>query len=304
MTKDEVIKKIIDVTLRSSQVEELSIYEITKLDDLIGFAEAEKFRKLFTQTKTRIRQITSQKVFNPWTEDAELLKYFEARYIPKTVMDIKVEKMIFGNVVVTYRLGEAPMYLEIEDSEIAKQELEMFDHIWSTGDALVLGVNGAGGAKQYSPINHSFNGVPVVIYPAKDDAEITKAFSRNKPGVVEEYIDSVLENNKYFLDSADMILAYAWNDDTTPMCDLWRVERNKLSDDSGFLYDVKVFKGIKEVHDMGRASGNSSIVVTAEEMLLRKLIIDEKRDFSEAADRSKFRAQFPLGLFPSEKFYS
>jgi hypothetical protein len=303
MNKQKVVQKIIDVTHRSAGAEELCIYEITSLDDLIGFSEAEKLREFFISKQTQIRQITNQKVYDPWTDNAELAQDLSARYVPNSVVDIKVEKVIFGSTVAIYKLGENPFYNETNDIEIADQERSMFDHFWETGDAIVFGAKGAGGAKQYVPINHEFNGVPIVIYPAKDDGVITKAFSREKPGEIEDYISSVLENNKYFMENADMILAYAWNDETEPMCDLWRVERNKLSDDSGFLYDVKVFKGIKEVHDMGRASGNSSIVVTAEEMLLRKLILEEKRDFVEASNRKLFRAQFPIGLFPSEKFY-
>jgi hypothetical protein len=303
MTRDQVIQKIIDVTRRSAGAEELCIYEITSLDDLIGFGEAERVRELFSSNKTPIRQITNQKVYDPWTDNTELAQDLSARYVPKSVVDIKVEKVIFGSTVAIYKLGENPSYSEMNDIEIADQERSMFNHFWETGDAIIFGAKGAGGAKQYAPINHVFNGVPIVIYPAKDDGEITKAFSRDKPGQIEDYISSVLENNKYFLENADMILAYAWNDENEPMCDLWRVERNKLSDDSGFLYDVKVFKGTKEVHDMGRASGNSSIVVTAEEMLLRKLVLEESRDFVEASNRKVFRAQFPIGLFPSEKFY-
>jgi len=45
---------------------------------------------------------------------------------------------------------------------------------------------------------------------------------------------------------------------------------------------------------MGVASGNTSIVVTAEEMLLRELIIKNSISFKEAANRDKYQARFPV----------
>ena len=44
---------------------------------------------------------------------------------------------------------------------------------------------------------------------------------------------------------------------------------------------------------MGTASGNSLIVFTAEELLLRRLVMDEGRTFLEASDREKYFPIFP-----------
>lgn len=54
---------------------------------------------------------------------------------------------------------------------------------------------------------------------------------------------------------------------------------------------------------MGVASGNTSIVLTAEEMLLRELIIAKRLPFKEAANRAVYQARFPVGYVPDEAFY-
>ena len=99
-----------------------------------------------------------------------------------------------------------------------------------------------------------------------------------------------------------MLILYVWNDGSTPMEDIWKVMRNTISDDSGFLYDGFTLRGESLETGMGTASGNSLIVFTAEELLLRKLIIEEGKTFLEASDRSQYFPAFPAGLIPGERF--
>jgi hypothetical protein len=303
MTKQEVIAKIIDVTERYCDSKLLRIYEISSLDDLIPFDEAERLRKLFVLNKPQIRQVTNKKRLYTWTEQKQLPAMLQARYVPKDILDITTEMLIFDDTVVSYRLTPEPFYSEITDAGYARLQESTFDHMWSTGDQLLLGPDGSSQSKQYEPFTHAFGVTPVVIYPLKDDAVITKAFSRTQPGCLEAYVDELCAKNDDFIKGADMIVALVWNQDTTPMCDVWRVDRNRLSDDSGFLYDVRVFKGFSPVTDMGIASGNTSIVITAEEMLLRDLVMTQGLTFKQAADRKTYRAKFPLGYVPDEEFY-
>ena len=166
-----------------------------------------------------------------------------------------------------------------------------------------MAADGSTQTKQYLPIPHQYQGIPVVIYPAKDDGILEKAFSRKSKGALEEYIDSIIKQDLSFYRDADMILAYIWNQDKTPYGDVWKINRNDISDDSGFLYDVRIYKDHQAITDMGVASGNSSIVLTAEEMLLRDLIIKDGLTFVQAADRTKYQARFPIGFVPAESFY-
>src|SRR5690606_15299740 len=110
-------------------------------------------------------------------------------------------------------------------------------------------------------------------------------------GCLERYVNSVLEDNLAYYQDADMVLAYVWNQEAVPYCDIWKVNRNDISDDSGFLYDARTYADHTVTTEMGVASGNSSIVVTAEEMLLRELIIKDGLSFVEAIDRSRYQAR-------------
>ncbi len=87
------------------------------------------------------------------------------------------------------------------------------------------------------------------------------------------------------------------------MLDVWTVSRNTISDDSGFLYDAFTLRDGEVCKDMGLASGNSLIVFTSEELLMRRLILQQGLSFLDAADRQRFMPDFPPGYFPRTPFY-
>ena len=92
-------------------------------------------------------------------------------------------------------------------------------------------------AKQYLPLSTRFLGIPTVIYPAKDDGEISQAYRRDNSESIEDYLKEVLPLYSTRLEGSDMLILYVWNDGKIPMVDIWKVMRNSISDDSGFLYD-------------------------------------------------------------------
>lgn len=55
---------------------------------------------------------------------------------------------------------------------------------------------------------------------------------------------------------------------------------------------------------MGVSSGNSLIVFTAEELLMRELVMERGLGFDEASDRAKHSPKFPPGFVPDTDFYS
>lgn len=158
-------------------------------------------------------------------------------------------------------------------------------------------------AKQYLPLSYIHNDIPVILYPAKDDGLLEKAFSRLTKGSLESYVNQIIDTDTDYYKGSDLIIAYIWNQEEIPYVDIWKVNRNSISDDSGLLYDVRVYSGNSRVTDMGIASGNSLIVLTAEEMLLRKLIVNDKLSFVQAANRLAYKALFPKDFMPSEEFY-
>ena len=100
-----------------------------------------------------------------------------------------------------------------------------------------------------------------------------------------------------------MVVTYAWSFDGFRLCDFWIVSSNNLDNEAGFLYDAFTTKELDIVSDMGVASGDSNIVITVEELLLRDLVLEKGLSFTEAADRVKYMPKFPPGMKPSEEFY-
>jgi len=300
---EDVIDRIIDISVRSASASSISIFEVSNLGNLIGKVAAEKIRKEFVKFNTPIRQITNLRKFKSWTSNLELTQNVTAKYVPPEVYEIRNEIIIFDNTVAAYRLEPDVFYMEVTDESFAKSMRQMFRSIWNIGDNLLMSADGSTQTKQYLPISYKFSNIPVVVYPAKDDGYLERAFSRIDHNSIQKYVSSVIKSDMGFCKDADMIIAYVWNQEDVPYCDLWRINRNEISDDSGFLYDARIYKGLEVITDMGVASGNSSIVLTAEEMLLRELIIGKGLSFEDASNRERYRARFPVGFVPAEGFY-
>ena len=92
-------------------------------------------------------------------------------------------------------------------------------------------------AKQYLPFSTRFLDIPAVVYPAKDDGEIPQAYRRDNSESIQDYLREVLPLYSTRLEGSGMLILYVWNDGKIPMVDIWKVMRNSISDDSGFLYD-------------------------------------------------------------------
>ncbi len=120
-----------------------------------------------------------------------------------------------------------------------------------------------------------------------------------------KYLLSILESEKDYYTNSDLIIAMPWaaSGDMSPFCDIWKVNINKISNDSGLLYECRIYKNEKRVTDYGTASGNTAMIITAEEVLLRDLVIGQKLDIRLASDRSKYSARFPHGYMPIEEYY-
>jgi len=303
--KDQVIAAITEVSSRSANAKQIDIFELGNLNDLISKSDAEKIRGEFVKYKTPIRQITNHRKLTAWTENADLIRLNQTvKYVSPDNFLIENEILIFEDTVAIYRLKPDAYYTEITDATFSRQMLQLFNNTWQAGDSLLLSEDGSTLSKQYLPLTASYRNIPVVIYPAKDDGRLEQAFSRLQPGVIEDYVNEVIQKHASDYIDADMIIVYVWNQDNTPCSDVWKVNRNSLSDDSGLLYDAHIYKGYEITTTLGIASGNSSIVLTAEEMLLRELVMKEGLSFIDAADRTKYSARFPIGYVPDESFYS
>lgn len=303
--RDDVINAIIDVSFRSASAKEINIFELGNLNDLLTKEQAESIRSEFVKHNTPIKQITNLRKFTSWTDNADLVQQnLSVKYVFPDIFSIQNEILIFGDTVAIYRLQPEPFYVEVNDKLHAESMRKFFSNTWQAGDALLLSTDGSTLTKQYLPLSFTYNNIPVVAYPAKDDGRLERAFSRDAMGTIEHYINSILDKDANFYSGADMVLAYVWNQGKVPCCDVWKINRNDISDDSGFLYDARIYKNGTITTNLGVASGNSSIVLTAEEMLLRHLVLEEGKSFTEASDRSRYSARFLIGYVPDEEFYT
>jgi hypothetical protein len=300
---------IVNISWRQSESKtDVLIFEIGKMDDLIPKEEAERIRDKFVENKVGVKQISNLKWMDEYTDVEGYPDMHEQRFVSPEVFKVANEIVIFDDIVAIYKMSPVCTYLEIDDPAYANMMRDLFYNVWRIADVLVVGVGGSAHTKQYKPLSFTFSkggkDIPVVAYPAKDDGVITKAFDRTKKGCIEDYVNKCLDSQYDKFKASDMVIAYVWNDGTSKMCDLWSMSRNKLSDDSGFLYDAYILREQNIVTDMGVSSGNSSIVVTAEELLMRDLVLEEGLDFQSASQRSKFMPKFPAGYVPEEEFYT
>lgn len=302
------VDDIIDISWRQTRSKtEVCIFEIGNMNDLMPQKEADQIRDSLKANKIKVRQISNYEWQPEFTEVEGFSETVLGKYIKPEVFQISSEIVIFEDTVAIYRIEPSVSYLEINDANYAEMMRELFDNIWKLSDTMILGLGGSKEAKQYMPISTKLKvgkkEIPAVIYPAKDDGYIEKAFDRNKKGAIEEYLQECALKFKDEFEKADLVLAYAWNDGKDRIVDAWFLTKNRISDDSGFLYDIMTIKEGEVVRDMGIGSGNSSIVVTVEELLLRDLILDRGLSFEQAADREKYFPKFPPGMKPSEDFY-
>ncbi len=300
-------RDIIDINRRSADCKTgISIIELSMLDGLMDEGTAEEIRQDIITKNTPVRQLTNlSEIYADWTKfSAELQELMQIRYITKEVFDIQNEILIFDDIVAMYRVEPDISYIEIEDASYADMMRSLFDNLWSVSQTMFWWVGWSAHAKQYLPFTGNFNSIPMVIYPAKDDGDISQAYSRKDPSSIISYLDEVLPIYKEKVIGADALICYIWNDWTIPMVDIWKVMRNTISDDSGFLYDGFTIKWRDIETGMWLASGNSLIVFTAEEILLRELIMKQGKTFLEATDRSRHFPAFPAWLIPNESFFT
>jgi hypothetical protein len=294
---------IIDVNRRSALCKSgISIIELSMLDGLMDKKVAEEIRQEIIGKSVGVRQLTNfSEIYADWTKySKELQEIMQIRYIPKEIFHIETEILIFDDIVAMYRVEPEISYTEISDQKYAQMMRAFFDNLWRASQAMIWWVWGSAMAKQYLPLSGRFKDIPLVIYPAKDDGNIVQAYSTEESII--SYIDRILPLHEERIVWADMLILYVWNDGKTPMVDIWKVMRNTMSDDSWFLYDGFTLRGESIETSMWTASGNSLIVFTAEELLLRRLIMEEGKSFTEASDRRKYFPAFPAGLIPGERF--
>lgn len=149
--KDQIIsykgvEGLLKITRNSLQTKgELLIFETSysSLNDMFTKKEAEDIRKEFYSRGIKIRELTNQMYHEPYTDVKEFHKYvMDIRYIGLRKLDIKVETLIYNNVVAIYEPKEDGFCIEICSQELADQQRQLFEFIWKQADRPIIGKSG------------------------------------------------------------------------------------------------------------------------------------------------------------------
>jgi hypothetical protein len=142
----EGVEGLLNVTRNSLQAKgELLTFETSyaSLNDMFTKEQAEEIRKEFVSRDIKIRELTNQMYHEPYTDVKEFHKrVMNIRYISKNKLNIKVETLIYNNIVAIYEPKEGGFCIEIYSQELANQQRQLFEFIWKQADRPIIGKGG------------------------------------------------------------------------------------------------------------------------------------------------------------------
>ncbi len=124
---------------------ELLIFETSyaSLNDMFSKEEAEKIRSEFVKRKIKVRQLTNHAYHEPYTQVKDFHeRVMNIRYINPNKLKIKVETLIYNDVVAIYEPRQEGFCLEIYSKELADQQRQLFEFIWKQADRPIIGKGG------------------------------------------------------------------------------------------------------------------------------------------------------------------
>lgn len=139
------LQDIVDITQKSAETKDtIRIMELSSLGDVIPFETAEKMRKAFLKNKVKILQLTNQRAFEPWTKVKGFVETcLNVRYVPKDVLPIQTEVLIFDNTVAIYNVKPQVSVTVIEHEAFAAQQKALFDNFWLIATPSALNYDGS-----------------------------------------------------------------------------------------------------------------------------------------------------------------
>lgn len=137
---------LLKVTLNSLKAKgELLVFEssFASLNAMFSKSEAEEIRHEFVKRNVKVRELTNQAYYEPYTGIPDFeKKVMNIRYINPTKLKIKVESLIYNDVVAIYVPKEDGFCLEIYSKELANQQRQLFEFIWKQADRPIIGKGG------------------------------------------------------------------------------------------------------------------------------------------------------------------
>jgi len=103
----------------------------------IGRGFAEKLRQEMVNRHISSREIQNFDQLEPmenWTKIKDYDKFYQDRYLPKSVIEIKHDTYIYNDVFAFYYCYKGELFgIEIHNAEIAKTQKQIFEVLWKMG---------------------------------------------------------------------------------------------------------------------------------------------------------------------------
>jgi hypothetical protein len=139
------IQDIIEINRKSVSTKDvIRIMELSTLSDIVPKSTAEHIRTQLVKNNVQVKQLTNQKVFFPWTTVKGFVEEcMTIHYIPKEILPIEAEVLIFDNTVAIYQVEPKVSVTIIKHPAFANQQKALFDNFWHIANPLSLSQNGS-----------------------------------------------------------------------------------------------------------------------------------------------------------------
>lgn len=120
------------VTWNSTRAKDtFRIFEIDLLTSVIDEKFAEDMRIEFARMPIEFRQLTNKTIFSDYTKVTEHIQQWRVKYLPRDVLDIKIEIQVYNDVICMYDYKDKDVFIvEIYNQKLADMYKQMFDFYW------------------------------------------------------------------------------------------------------------------------------------------------------------------------------
>ena len=75
--------------------------------------------------------------------------------------------------------------------------------------------------RQYKPFNHKELGIPIVVYPVKDENPLEEVFDKKDSKSIIKHLDNLYKKNEKVLSKGQYYILFVWNLGGHRMTDVW-----------------------------------------------------------------------------------
>lgn len=266
---------LFNISLQSADCseKEIFIYERYSLGGLIGQEGAEQIRKKLVDNGVTVQQISNEPTIektlmagDSMTEEFKtaVMGY---HYVPKTVLDIQKETVIFDDTVAMYTNDPNGTITVIRDQIFAEQQKQLFKVLLGNESLPKVNLHYRPNHSFYNSIDLFVGKLQVIVWPDADAHESFANFDQTK---LEQYITNIIQQDSSYFSDAAYVICFIWSYNGEKMVDVWRFNENPVDDRSGPLSSVRVYREGRATDELGISSGNTLLVLGLEERLRRQ----------------------------------